>query len=142
MHETSKKAAVAKYGKMKLEGTPIADIKTAVEADSKKFKPEEVDEIMEAVLTYDGAPGPTPPQNSGNKSHEGPAPETKNKKYELWEVEPQYIQHEAAKGKNAWTEFKGYEKVRKIKETTITEERAATLNDQATNTKQYYYEVK
>lgn len=49
MHHQVKKSAINKYAPLLAEGKPADEIKAAIAADEKKFTPEEVEEIFQAL---------------------------------------------------------------------------------------------
>jgi hypothetical protein len=127
MNNLKKKAAVAKYGQMFLDGTNAADLKAAIEADDKKFTPEETTEILEAALEYQ-------PEEKKAKGGDAPAAETKNKIYEEWRVESEYKEVKDEMGTVKGKKLTGFKKITKVRETSITADKAETLNSQSQNT--------
>jgi hypothetical protein len=63
MHHSTLKAAVTRYLLLIAEGKTEAEIKSAIAADEKGFKPEEVEEIYKALLTA----GDEPDSSTGGK---------------------------------------------------------------------------
>jgi hypothetical protein len=55
MNYQRKKAAVTKYLPLSLEGKTEQEIKDAIALDEKKFTPEEVEEIFQAILNPEPA---------------------------------------------------------------------------------------
>lgn len=137
MNNLRKKSALATFGPLMATKSP-ADIKALVEQDERGYDAKEVDEIMEAVLNYSEEPA----ANDAGKSAT-PMPAQKgakeektslNKLYEEWAVESQYKNVPAQKGAAAYREHTGFVRVKKIRETKITPEKAQTLNEHSEST--------
>jgi hypothetical protein len=131
MNNQRKAAALKKYGPEMAGGKTAADLKTALEADDKKYKPEEIDEILEALLA--GDTGETPPAKGKEKAK---APQGVNADFDEWDVDPKMVQKKIpGPGNRTYQEFSHYELVRKLRTTRISQDRADILNTQAQNTR-------
>jgi hypothetical protein len=133
-----KKAAVKKYGQMILDQVAASEVEKAIAAekgkgDKAKYSPDEVKEILEGAFQYEPEPA------AGNKAASavtGEGQKTLNKVYEEWSVEPQYDilkdPFDASKTKRVLKSGdKAFEKIKKMRTTSITEDRAETLNSQS-----------
>lgn len=154
MNSMRKKAAVAKYGPLKLGGASLEELKKLLEADDKKYPAEEVDEILQALMEYtgdtgdqgggNGNPPPAGTDQPANLSQAQQA-ETKNKKYELWDIELNYQEVKVPGQAKPVRQLKegdaAFTKVKKVKDVTTNPEHAETLNSQSVNTKQRLYLV-
>lgn len=159
MNHFKKLAAVNIYGPMYLAGTTGDALRSAIEADEKKYTAEEVTEILAAAALYqaDGAgSGPKEPENKGKgktktqsvaKSIKNtvaglPLPDptkTKNLIYEEWEVNVEREDIKDGLGKVIGTKVKDYNPIRKLRETSITSATADTLNSQSESSARRYY---
>lgn len=141
MNTLRKNAAVTKYkGILAANPTMTADeLRELIAADDKKFPPDEIDEILAAVLESAGDKGS---DKTGSEQGEEPKANA-NKTFEEWTVEPQFekIELEGQKPYNRLKKGeKGFEKVKLIKTVAITPDRAELLNTQSVNSKIRYYE--
>lgn len=118
MKKADKIKLVEKY--QELKGQEPENITEAIQTGEPKLKPEEVQEIVGEL---------TKP----------PEPTSLNQTFEEWIVEPVYIHHEAKRGVPAWRELKSFDKLKKVKDTRITPDRAELLNEQSEQSKIRYY---
>lgn len=133
MNHARKTAALNRFGPLKLEGQSPVALKELLEKDDKKYSPVEVDEILEALLTYTGTEQPPAKEEKA---------ETKNVTYQEWTVEPKYTNYPAKRGQAAYRELSGFERIKKVRETAITPDRAKILNDQSEQTLVRLYTAK
>jgi len=143
MNALRKKAAVENYKVVFTNGATVEELKEALAQDAKQYTPEEIEEIV-AAITADGEAG-----NNGNAGGEGekgsaptpapapaPAPEQPN-------ANQLYAEHRVENKNAVMAEFRKegnefdnscFEKVKHLRDTAITAERAELLNSQSANT--------
>jgi hypothetical protein len=143
MNHNRKKAAVEKYKPLLDAGATREEILNAIAGDEKAYTPEEVNEIVAAVYGEDTG-NSNGSENSG--SQDGPgnseAPATLNKVYEEYRVEPKYDDVTDQLGKVIGKKLSGFEKVKKIRDTSVTPERAKEVNSQSENSGIHLFEKK
>lgn len=149
MNAQRKKSAITKYQPIFESGTTPDELRELLTQDEKKYPLEEVEEILFAITnpappagSNPPPPPPPPPPPAGSKQgEENEAPVVLNKKYEEWSVEPVYEPITDATGKQIGRKLVKYDKLKKIRTTTITSDKAEILNQQSENTKLRLFEV-
>jgi hypothetical protein len=142
---SKQKLTAAKKRYQSHAGKDAAELTTIISATEPALSSEDVAQIVDA-LNGPAAPPAAGAENagSGETSQDPPAPrESKNKIYDEYRVDPKYKEHPAnpRAGTKPWRELIGFEKITKVKETRIIEERAELLNSQSENTRIRYYET-
>lgn len=120
MNNFRKDAAVKKYAGKTQEVPALIEM---IKQDEKKYTDEEVLEIINAISEQDNN---TP----------APKPKTLNKIYEEWRVSPDYEVSEDGKSRK----HVGFNKEKKLRETSITPDRAEEMNAQSLNSGTRLYE--
>lgn len=145
MNTLRKKAAVEKYKVVAANGASAEELKEAIAQDEKGYTPEEVTEIVAALTdpntggegqggdaTQGGAPNP--PAGAPAPSP-APAPEQANSNpvFEEWRVENVKDVQVAFRKEDKEFDDSCFEKVKYLRDTAISKERAELLNSQASN---------
>lgn len=156
MNFMRKKAAFDRYSPLLKDGKTLDQVKEAVEKDKLEFSEDEIVEIMTAIqdgdLKNEQKDTEQQPASAAEKTEQSPlsaGSETKDtdlpkqrrgelKTYQLFKVKE--VKDTVVIAGKKQTYLKGFEKAGEmIRETSISEKHAETLNSQVVNTREYYF---
>lgn len=145
MNILRKDAAVKKFTAAYANGATAEELRTIIAQDEKDYSASEIEEIVSAIINQE------PPDNSQvlpgadingpGDSQLSEAQKTLNKLYEEWQVEPNGEMIKQYKKDERPVDDKCFEKLKKLRITSITPERAELLNQQSENTNLRLYPV-
>jgi hypothetical protein len=147
MNHMRKSSAIKRYATFIADGNTVEQLQEALQKDQLELKPDEIEEVISAILEGDAnnlnsggpdfeqkssTPPPTPPVAPANRAG-------KLIQYELWKVKPRSEKlHIDGSVKNV---LRGFDQHGDgpLRVVNISENHAAALNAQVQNTLEYYF---